>query len=48
MYTSNILVNKVLDYDVIQQVKLILYVQVCEIVLFELLEMLDLLTYSFV
>ncbi|XP_073763479.1 cadherin-related family member 5 isoform X3 [Danio rerio] len=27
MYTPNILVNKVLDYDVIQQVKLILYVQ---------------------
>lgn len=31
MYTPNILVNKVLDYDVIQQVKLILYAQVCEI-----------------
>ncbi|RXN17658.1 cadherin-related family member 5-like protein [Labeo rohita] len=27
MYTPNILVNKVLDYDVIQQVKMILYVQ---------------------
>ncbi|CAM4532069.1 unnamed protein product [Leuciscus chuanchicus] len=27
MYTPNILVNKVLDYDVIQQVKLILYAQ---------------------
>lgn len=31
MYTPNILVNKVLDYDVIQQVKMILYAQVCEI-----------------
>ncbi|XP_067257625.1 cadherin-related family member 5 [Chanodichthys erythropterus] len=27
MYTPNILVNKVLDYDVVQQVKLILYAQ---------------------
>ncbi|XP_073693494.1 cadherin-related family member 5 [Garra rufa] len=27
MYTPNILVNKILDYDVIQQVKMILYVQ---------------------
>jgi len=31
MYTPKILVNKVLDYDVIQQVKLLLYAQVCEI-----------------
>lgn len=30
MYKPNILVNKTLDYDVIQQVTLTLYVQVCK------------------
>lgn len=37
MYKPNILVNKTLDYDIVQQVTLTLYVQVCKTKKFEIL-----------